>query len=34
MERMAREVAQFFVEQELLDQALDSYGSAIDDRFL
>ena len=34
VERVAQEVAEFFVEQGLLDQALDSYGSDIDDRFL
>ena len=34
VERVAQEVAEFFVEQGLLDQALDSYGFAIDDRFL
>ncbi len=34
VERMAREIAEFFVEQGLLDRALDSYGFAIDDRFL
>ena len=34
VERLAREVAEFFVEQGLLDEALDSYGFAIDDRFL
>ena len=34
VERVAQEVAEFFVEQRLLDQALDSYGFAVDDRFL
>ena len=33
VERVAREVAEFFAEQGLLDEALDSYGFAIDDRF-
>ena len=32
--RVAQEVAEFFVEQGLLQQALDSYGFAVDDRFL
>ena len=34
VERVALEIAEFFVEQGLLDRALDSYGFAIDDRFL
>ena len=34
VERVAQEVAEFFVEQGLLYQWLDSYGFAIDDRFL
>ena len=34
VERVAQEVAGLFVDQWLLDQALDSYGFAIDDRFL
>ena len=34
VERVAREVAEYFVGEGLLDQALESYGFAIDDRFL
>ena len=34
VERVAQEVAELFVDQGLLDHALDSYGFAIDDRFL
>ena len=34
VERVSGEVAEFFVEQGLLDQALSSYEFAIDDRFL
>ncbi len=33
-ERVAQEVVEFFAEQGLLTQALDSYGFAIDDRFV
>jgi len=34
VERLAQEIGEFFVQQGLLNRALDSYGFAIDDRFL